>query len=106
PHGLGRWLPLHLFLAGALPLAISGATVLFTVTWAAAAPPRRGVLAAQRGAVAVGAAGIAAARLLELPAAALGVAGATFAAGLAALGVVLVATVRRGVERRFDVAVG
>ncbi|HEX6418871.1 MAG TPA: hypothetical protein VFZ77_10245, partial [Acidimicrobiales bacterium] len=48
PHDLGTWLPLHLFLAGGLATVISGATVLFTVTWAAAPAPPRRVLALQR----------------------------------------------------------
>jgi hypothetical protein len=35
PHRTGAWLPLHLFLVGALLLAISGTTRLFAVTWSA-----------------------------------------------------------------------
>ena len=105
PHDLGTWLALHLFLAGGVTAAISGATVLFTVTWAAAPAPPRALLALQRACVAAGAGGLAAARLVDAPTAALAVAGATFAAGLGMLGATLVMTVRRGVERRYDVAV-
>ena len=39
PHRTGAWLPLHLFLAGTVLLAISGAAPLFAVTWAAGPPP-------------------------------------------------------------------
>ncbi|HEX6421617.1 MAG TPA: hypothetical protein VFZ77_24145, partial [Acidimicrobiales bacterium] len=102
---LGTWLPLHLFLAGGLATVISGATVLFTVTWAAAPAPPRRVLALQRGCVAAGAAGVALARLTGAPSPVLAAAGVAFAAGLALLGAVLVVTVRRGVERRYDAAV-
>lgn len=105
PHDLGTWLPLHLFLAGGVTAAISGATVLFTVTWAAAPAPPGRLLAVQRACVGAGAGGLAVARLADAPAAALAVAGVTFAGGLALLGAVLVVTVRRGVERRYDVAV-
>ena len=48
PHRTGWWLPLHLFLAGALLLAISAATQLFAVTWAAGPPASNRVAAAQR----------------------------------------------------------
>ncbi|HET9611478.1 MAG TPA: hypothetical protein VFP06_17830, partial [Acidimicrobiales bacterium] len=51
PHDLGTWLPLHLFLAGGVTAAISGATVLFTVTWAAAPAPPGRLLAVQRACV-------------------------------------------------------
>lgn len=104
PHATGRWLPLHLLLAGGAVLAISAATVLFVVTWSAAAAPGRRWLTTQRTLVALGAAGVAASRTWSWPDAALGVSAGVFMSGLLVLAGLLVTTVRRGVERRFDVA--
>lgn len=105
PTELGRWLPLHLFLAGAVVLAISGATILFTVTWAAAPAPPTGTTTTQRWLVAVGAAGVGLGRELRTPDLVLALAAAAFTAGLLLLGVVLARTARHAVERRFDVPV-
>jgi nitrite reductase (NO-forming) len=103
--GEARWVPLHLFLAGAVVLAISGASQLLTVTWSAApAPPDRWA-ATQRWTVAVGAVGVVAARRLDAPDATLGLAGAVYLLGLVLLGVLLAATAARGRKRRFDPAV-
>lgn len=67
PHEGGAWLPLHVFLVGAVLLAISGATQLLAVTWSSApAPPGRAV-ATQRALLAVGAAGLTAVRALDGP---------------------------------------
>ncbi len=86
-------------------LAISGVSLMLTVTWSAApAPPGRWV-AVQRALIAAGAAGVALAREGGLPAALVAVAGSVYLAGLLVLAWLLVATIRRGVERRFDVAV-
>lgn len=102
----GRWLPLHLLLAGGVVLAISGASLMLTVTWSAApAPPRRWV-AAQRTLVAAGAAGVAVGREAGWHDALLAIAGAAYVCGLVLLAWLLFATIRRGVERRFDAAVG
>ena len=99
-----RWLPLHLLLAGGAMLAISGVSLMLTVTWSAApAPPERWV-AGQRLCVAAGAAGIALGRQTDLPAV-VGVAGTAYLAGMMILAGLLLVTVRRGVQRRFDVAV-
>jgi nitrite reductase (NO-forming) len=105
--GLGaeRWLPLHLFLAGGVGLAISAVTLMLTVTWSAApAPPGRWVLV-QRSLVAAGTLGVAVGREAGLPVAVSGTAGVLYLLGIALLGVLLVVTVIDGVERRFDVAV-
>lgn len=100
----GRWLPLHLFLAGGVVLAISGVSLMLTVTWSAApAPPDRWVTA-QRTLIIVGAAGVGVGRTVELPPV-VGVTGTAFLAGLIGLGVLLVWTIRRGPKRRFDAAV-
>jgi nitrite reductase (NO-forming) len=100
------WLPLHVFLAGGVVLAISGVSLMLTVTWSAApAPSDRSVLL-QRACIAVGAGGVAAGRHLALASVVVAVAGVIYASGLVALAVLLVTTARRGVERRFDPAVG
>lgn len=101
----GSWLPLHLFLAGAAVLAISATTVFFTVTWSAAPAPAPRLAAAQRWLVAGGAAGVSFSRAWSWPSALLLANALLFAAGLALLAALLAATVRRGVERRYDVAV-
>jgi len=104
--GQGRWLPIHLFLAGALVGAIGGATTLFTVTWSAAPAPSSRLMWVQRGFAATGAVGVVAARSLDWPDAVLLGAALIFVTARVVLAVVLVVTVRRGVKRRFDVAVG
>lgn len=103
PHRTGRWLPLHLFLVGALLLAISAATQLFAVTWAAGPPPARRLVAAQRLLVVAGAAGLALGRELAVPAGLLALPGMAIAAALVLLAVALEGTVGRAVQRRFDV---
>ena len=102
---LGRWLPLHLFLAGAVVVTISGVSVLLAVTWSAAPAPARWLTATQQALVAGGAAGVAAGRELELGDVALVAAAGAFTAGLVLLAGILAVTAARGVERRFDAAV-
>ena len=102
PHGSGRWLPLHLFLAGGVLLAISGATQFFAVTWAAGPPPSDRLAAAQRGLLAAGAAGIAVARERGSTAGMVA-SGIAVGAGLVLLAWSLTGTVRHAVQRRFDV---
>jgi nitrite reductase (NO-forming) len=103
PHRTGRWLPLHLFLVGGLLLAISGATQLFAVTWAAGPPAPARLVVAQRLFVSTGAIGLALAREADLPPVAVGLAGAAVAGGLALLAVALEHIVGGAVVRRFDV---
>lgn len=94
------WGPLHAFMAGAVLLAISGATQLFSVTWAAAVPADRWAAAAQRWAVAAGAA--AAVVGVTRGVTWLTVSGATLVGvGLVGLGWILVGIVRRSLLRRF-----
>ena len=57
-NGGSWWGPLHAFLAGAVILAISGASQMFTVTWSAAPAPGRTVTTGQRWAVTVGVAAV------------------------------------------------
>jgi nitrite reductase (NO-forming) len=104
PHRTGAWLPLHLFLAGTLLLAISAATQLFAVTWAAGPPPPDRVAAAQRWLLAAGVALLTAARELEWPSGWVAAGGAAVIVALVVLGVTLAVVVAHGVQRRFDVA--
>ena len=104
--GEGRWVPLHLFLAGAMASIIGGITTLFAVTWSAAPAPSAASMWVQRVLVAAGATGVVLARSLDWPSEVLWAAAAVFMVGLGLLAVVLVVTVRAGVKRRFDTAVG
>lgn len=104
--GEGRWLALHLLLAGGLVLAISGVSLMLAVTWSAAPAPADRWAWAQRLLVAVGAAGVAAGRHWELGSGVIAAAGLAYVVGIVLLAVLLVTTVRAGVERRFDPAVG
>lgn len=103
--GTQRWLALHLFLAGAVVLAISGVSLMLTVTWSAApAPPDRWA-DVQRTCVALGAAGVAVARAADLGDLVVGVSAGLYLAGLWILAVLLAVGTRHAVERRFDPAV-
>jgi nitrite reductase (NO-forming) len=102
--GSARWLPLHLFLAGGMVLAISGVSLMLTVTWSAAPAPADRWVAAQRTLVAAGAAWVAAGRQADLGDAVIGVAAVAYLGGLFLLAGMLLVTARQGVERRFDPA--
>jgi nitrite reductase (NO-forming) len=104
PHRTGWWLPLHLFLVGGLLSAMSGATQLFAVTWAAGPPAGDRAAAAQRALISVGALLLAAGRELRLPTAVATTGGVAVIAGLATLAVLLVRIVTPAVQRRFDPA--
>ena len=97
------WGPLHSFLAGTILLAISGASQMFTVTWATTTPPNARITATQRWLIALGVAGVligvtgTIAPLVWL--------GATsIAAGLIILAVTIYSAVRRSLLRRFDLS--
>ena len=104
--GAERWMPLHLLLAGGVALAISGVTLMLTVTWSAAPAPANALVTLQRSLLIVGAAGVVAGREADAPSTVTGAAGGAYLIGLLLLAVLLVTTVGRGSERRFDVAVG
>lgn len=97
------WGPIHAFLAGTVLLAISGATQLFTITWAAAPAPSPTVSTAQRRVTLIG-------MILVLVgvatdtrwSSALGTVGVIVGIGLLALS--LVSAVRRSLLRRYDLA--
>lgn len=103
--GRSDWLALHLFLAGAVVLAISGMSLMLTVTWSAAPAPPNWSVRVQRICIAAGAAGVGVAREAGWPDAVVGVCGVVYVAGLVLLVGLLVFTARRGVVRRFDAAV-
>ena len=52
------WGPLHSFLAGTILLAISGASQMFTVTWATTTPPSARITGTQRWLMALGVAAV------------------------------------------------
>ena len=103
--GGSRWLVLHLLLAGGAVTTISAVSLMLAVTWASAPAPPDGWVTAQRIAVVAGAAGVAVARGATMPHAVLAVAGSVYLGALVLLAALLAVTIRRGVERRFDVAV-
>lgn len=104
PHSTGPWLPLHLALAGALLLAISGVTQFLAITWGAAPAPNPTLVAAQRTLIASGTALVAIGR--EAPVDALtGLGGALVLAGLALLIVLLVGIGRGAIQRRLRPAI-
>ncbi|MBX3315108.1 MAG: hypothetical protein KF906_12410 [Actinobacteria bacterium] len=103
--GEARWVPMHLFLSGAVVLAISGTSQLLTVTWSTAPAPLDGWASAQRWTIALGAIGVVASRRGDAPEAVVGLAGTLYVFGLVLLGVLLASTAARGRKRRFDPAV-
>jgi len=104
PHRTGAWLPLHLFLAGTVLLAISGAAPLFAVTWAAGPPPSGRVAAVQRGLLAAGVALLAASHEFAWPGVLAGLGGVGVIAALVVLAASLRRTMAAAVGRRFDPA--
>lgn len=89
PHSTGPWLPLHLFLVGALLSAVSAVTQMLAVTWSSAPAPPERLAAAQRWLLASGAALLAAGRELGWAPVA-GVGGTLVVAALVLLALLLV----------------
>jgi nitrite reductase (NO-forming) len=104
PHRTGWWLPLHLFLVGGVLSAVSGATQLFAVTWAAGRAPPDWAVTAQRVLVGGGALVLVLGRELRAPTSVAVGGGAAVIAGLTLLGLLLAGIVRSAVLRRFDPA--
>lgn len=102
-RGGSWWGPLHAFLAGAVLLAISGASLMFTITWAAASPPSALASTAQRWLMASGAAAALVGVTASLPAL-VWVGAAALATGLVLLGGAVIGAVRRSLLRRFDLS--
>jgi nitrite reductase (NO-forming) len=89
PHHTGVWLPLHLFLLGALGTAISGATQFLAVTWSAAPAPPGALATTQRTLLASGVIGLALGRELDASPIVLGIAGTAVVVSLGLLQVSL-----------------
>lgn len=97
------WGPLHVFLVGAVLLAISGAAPLFSITWAASTPPGPRLVAAQRWTTAIGA-GTVVVGVSETWDAVTIVGASLVGLGLVLLGVLLVGVFRRSLLRRFGLS--
>ncbi|MEZ5269416.1 MAG: hypothetical protein R2789_12940 [Microthrixaceae bacterium] len=104
PNATGSWLPLHLFLVGALLCAVSGVTQMLAVTWSTSPAPTDSVAWAQRLSVVSGAVAVAIGRELEVHWLVVFGAGC-LAAGLMALGGVLIWIRRNGSTDRFRPAI-
>lgn len=101
-----RWLALHIFLAGAVMLAISGVSVMLTVTWSAAPAPPDALMTVQRSAIGVGALGIGFGRHFSWGDSVVGGAAVIYLLGLLLLAWALFHAARSGIKRRFDPAIG
>jgi nitrite reductase (NO-forming) len=102
-RGGSWWGPLHAFVAGTILLAISGASQMFTITWAAAIPPKASLAATQRWLIVLGVIAVLTGVTATVPV--LVWAGAlSVVASLAILGFSIAQTVRRSLLRRFDLS--
>lgn len=102
--GAGWWLPLHLFVVGALLTAISAVTQMLAVTWSAAPATRPAVAAAQRWLLAAGTIALVTGR--EIGRTWLFVAGgATVVVAMLCLAAVLIRIRREAVTARFAPAI-
>lgn len=97
------WGPLHAFLAGAVLLAISGATQMFTITWSASKPVDHRATDLQRRLLAIGVAVVLIGVTVTAPVLVWAGAGAAIA-GLGILAWSLTTTIRRSLLRRFDLS--
>lgn len=104
PHDTGSWLPMHLLLAGAMTMAVSGVAPLLAVGWSAGPPPPVPLALAQRSLLASGVAALALGRELDWPPAVMGAAGTAVISSLVLLGAALAFVGRDRVEHRFDAA--
>lgn len=102
-RGGSWWGPLHAFLAGTVLLAISGASQMFTITWAAASPPSARFTTSQRWLVIVGAISVLVGVAGSFPIMVWVGAGA-IVGGLTALALSIVGAVKRSLLRRFDLS--
>lgn len=102
-RGGSWWGPLHAFLAGTVLAAISGATQMFTITWAAARPPQARLTGLQRWLLIAGVGLV----LVGIPNRSdlLVVAGAgAVGTSLLLLAISIMGTVSRSLLRRFDLS--
>jgi nitrite reductase (NO-forming) len=102
-RGGSWWGPIHAFLAGTVLLAISGASQMFTITWAAAPAPPSWLARLQLGLVAGGVIGV----LVGVPSGIdwlVWVGAIMVLGGLGVLALSIVRAVRRSLLRRFDLS--
>lgn len=102
-NGGSWWGPIHMFLAGAVLAAITGASQMFTITWATTAPPPRWVTITQGMLLVVGVLLV----LVGVPLrndVAVWVGGIFVAAALGLLAVAIAQIVRQSLLRRFDLS--
>lgn len=101
-----RWLALHIFLSGAVVLAISGVSVMLTVTWSAAPAPANMLMTAQRSTITAGALGVGFGRYFQWGDVFVGAAAGMYLIGLLLLAWTLLDVAQSGTKRRFDPAIG
>jgi nitrite reductase (NO-forming) len=102
-RGGSWWGPMHAFVAGTVLLAISGASQMFTITWAASIPPRASVAAAQRWLIGAGVVSVLVGVTADIPLL-IWAGSASTVGGLVVLGVSIAQAVRRSLLRRFDLS--
>ncbi len=97
------WGPLHAFVAGTVLLAISGASQMFTITWATTSPPPPSVSTTQRLLIVIGVTLV----LIGVPtstAVMVWIGAAAVVGGIGTLALSIRAAVHRSLLRRFDLS--
>ncbi|HHC07490.1 MAG TPA: hypothetical protein ENK55_02060 [Actinobacteria bacterium] len=102
-RGGAWWGPLHAFVIGAVLASISGATQMFTITWANAPPPPRWMPIGQGSALVAGTIAVLVGVTASVPSL-VWVGGSTIVASLVLLAASLVHVIRRSLLRRFDLS--
>ena len=102
-RGGSWWGPLHSFLVGTVLLAISGASQMFTITWAASPAPPAWLAALQRWLVGAGAAAVLFGVTADLEWL-VWLGAAALVGGLGALSASIIRAVRHSLLRRFDLS--
>ena len=102
-RGGAWWGPLHAFLIGAVLASISGATQMFTITWANAPPPPRWMPIGQGSALVAGTVAVLVGVTASVPSL-VWAGGSTVVASLVLLAASLVQVIRQSLLRRFDLS--
>lgn len=102
-RGGSWWGPMHAFVAGTVLLAISGASQMFTITWAASIPPKASLPATQRWLIGAGMVSVLVGVTAENPLL-IWAGSASVVGGLVVLGLSIAQAVRRSLLRRFDLS--
>lgn len=105
PHDTGRWLPLHLALAGGVLGAIAAATQLLAVTWSSSPAPPAPAVAIQRALHGVGVLALVVAREADAPSAVVAAAASVLLGSLGVLAWLLRWIRRRARTDRFNPAI-